>query len=123
MLPVLDRGCQTIRGLDQYLVYAYRYDVVPQSAPGSRRAACPELTTGMYVLKRGTRTNGSRIGDVVSLSTLRAPAPLLPRFVGASADPRLTMHNSLNYSSEAWLNKYHDHETFYALSLDPVLTN
>jgi hypothetical protein len=123
MQPILGRGCPTIHGLDQYLIYAYRYDIVPQSAPASRRVARLELTTGMYVLKRGTRADGSRIGDVVNLSAIRAPAPLLPRFVGTSADPRLAPHSSLNYSSEVWLNKYHDHEIFYALSPPPVLTN
>jgi hypothetical protein len=123
MQPIRGRACPAIRGLDQYLIYAHRYDVVPQSAPALRRAARPELTTGMYVLKHGTRADGSRIGDVVNLLAIRAPAPLLPRFVGTSADPRLAAHNSLNYSSEVWLNKYHDDETFYALSLPPISAN
>jgi hypothetical protein len=115
--PVFDQGSPP--RVDPFLIYCQRFDIVPQLTSTSGRATYPELTTGMYVLKRATRTDGSRIGDIVGLSQLRAPAPLLPRFVGRSADTRLTMHNSLEYSSEAWLNKYHDHEIFYALTLTP----
>ena len=115
MRPVF-QSTSTARA-DSFLIYGQRFDVVPQVTQTSRRAICPEPTTGMYVLKRATRADGSRVGDVVSLSRLRAPAPLLPCFVGASADARLTAHNSIDYSSEVWLNKYQDHEIFYSLTL------
>jgi hypothetical protein len=117
MRPVLNRGMPPIHRLEPYFIYAQRFDVVPQLTSSSRWAACPERSTGMFVLKRATRANGSRIGGIVALSCLRAPAPLLPRFVGGNADPRLTMHNCLDYSSEAWLNKYHEKDLFYTLTL------
>jgi hypothetical protein len=70
----------------------------------------------MYVLKRAKRADGSRVGDILPLSWLRAPAPLQPRFIGPAADPRLTKHNSLEYSREFWLNKYSDKDFYYALT-------
>jgi hypothetical protein len=79
----------------------------------------------MYVLKHTKCTDGSRIGNIVALSRLWALAPLLPRFVGNTADSRLTMQNCLDYSSEVWLNKFHHKDLFYILTFgaaQPTLT-
>lgn len=116
MQPIFPRVPAT-RPIGPFLIYAQRFDVIPQLTSTSRRAMCPEPTTGMYVVKHATRVDGSRVGGVVALSRLRAPAPLLPRFVGDTADPRLTKHNSLEYSPEAWLNKFHDKDLFYTLTM------
>lgn len=78
------------------------------------RRAAPEPATKMYVLKRALRTDKSRIGDVIPLSRLRTPIHLHPRF-GPSADRHLTAQNSLEYSTEYWLNSYADKEHFWAL--------
>lgn len=110
-----------IFGLDPYLIYAHRFDIVPQNDPDtSRRETRPEYATGMYVVKRARRSDGSCIGDILSLSQLRAPAPLQPRFPGVAADPRLKAHNSLEYSQEFWLNKYFEKDLYYALTFGAI---
>jgi hypothetical protein len=101
----------------RFLAYVRRYDVVNQQDPenSSRRGTFPEPTTGLHLLKKATRANGERIGDVVPLDQIRALVDLAPRF-GAKADSRLTSGTSIAYSTEFWLNKYFDKELFYALS-------
>ena len=68
----------------------------------------------MYVLKRARRTDGTVIGGVIPLSQIRALVGLVPRF-GAEADRHFTKMNSLEYSTEFFLNKYFDKELFFAL--------
>ena len=58
------------------------------------------------------RANGSRLGDVVPLLQARIPTPLVPRY-GTRADPKLTSRNSLEYSSEFYLNRFFDKELYY----------
>lgn len=98
-----------------YLVYAQRFDIVPQptTAPATR-AAIPDPVTGLYVVKRAHRTDGSRIGDFIPLSHCRIPVQLVPRF-GAKADPRLTSRNSMEWSKEFFLNAYFDKDIFQYL--------
>ena len=74
-----------------------------------------EPTTGMYILKRAKRHDGTILGDVVPLSRVRALASLIPRF-GKAAEKRLTMESSLENSLEFRLNKYINKEFFYALN-------
>ena len=74
-----------------------------------------ESTTGMYILKRAKRLDGTILGDVVPLSHVRALASLIPRF-GKAAEKRLTKESSLENSLEFRLNKYFNKEFFYALS-------
>ena len=69
----------------------------------------------MHLLKKATRANGARIGDIVPLDQIRALVDLTPRF-GSKANARLTSFSSMAYSTEFWLNKYFDKELFYALS-------
>jgi hypothetical protein len=68
----------------------------------------------MYILKRAKRLDGTIIGGIIPLSQIRALVDLVPRF-GAQADRRLTKENSLEYSTEFFLNKYFDKEFFFAL--------
>jgi hypothetical protein len=70
----------------------------------------------MYLLKRGTRSDGTIMGDIVPLSQCRVPVEITPRFT-EKADPRLTKHNSIEISSEFWLDKYFHKELFWALHL------
>ena len=101
----------------RFLAYVRRYDVVNQqeSEDSSRRGPFPEPTTGLYLLKKATRANGERIGDIVPLDQIRGLVDLAPRF-GVKANSRLTSGTSIAYSTEFWLNKYFDKELFYALS-------
>lgn len=95
-----------------FLTYAQRFDILPQASADRARSQDP--VTGMYILKRGFRSNGSRVGDVVPLTQARIAVRLIPRF-GRVADPRLNSRNSMEYSTELFLNKYSDKEVFFFL--------
>ena len=81
----------------------------------TRQGPYPDPASQMFVLKRALRQDGSIIGDVISLSRLRALVELTPVF-GEKADLRLTKESSLEYSVHFWLDKYFDKELFYALT-------
>ena len=98
----------------RFLTYVRRYDVVHQ-ANGMRQGIYPEPNTGLFLLKRTTRSDGEVAGDVVPLDQLRSLVDLAPRF-GEKANPRLSNANSLAFAKEFWLNKYFNKELFYALS-------
>ena len=70
----------------------------------------------MFILKQSVHTSGVPLGDIIPLSQLHALADLIPRF-GAKADPQLSKQTSLAYSTEFWLNKYFDKQTYFALTL------
>lgn len=99
---------------DYFVAYVQRLDVVPQRGnpyhPG----------TGMHLLRRAVRSDGSRIGDVIPVTQIRSPAHLIPNF-GNTAHNRLTHQNSYELSTEFWLNKYWSKELYYALSPDSEL--
>jgi hypothetical protein len=100
-------------------VYAQRFDIVPQLPPtglgqSNEKGPYPEPSTGMHILKRARRTDGTIIGDIVPLAQLRTLVDLVPRF-GKQANIRLAKETVLEYSSEFWLNKYFSKEFFYAL--------
>ncbi|KAF7303354.1 RPN1-RPN2-N domain-containing protein [Mycena indigotica] len=71
-------------GVNPFLIYAQRFDVVPQPTPDKR-----EATTGQFILRRALRADSNRMGGVVDMRHIRAPIELIPRF-GAKADGRLT---------------------------------
>jgi hypothetical protein len=111
------RGGESLRGLESFLAYVERFDLVPQPmslAPAAPRIAGRNPVTQMYVLKRASRAGLRRFGDIVPLSQLRGPVQLVPCF-GEVADPRLAVQNSLHYSNEFWLNSYANKEIFWAL--------
>ena len=97
-----------------FLVYTKRFDLIPQPTHhgSANRGNCPDPLTGMYVMKRSLRSNGTRLGDVLPLSQIRIPAPLIPRY-GNRADPKLTAQNSLEFSTEFYLNHFFDKELYY----------
>ncbi|KAF9789589.1 hypothetical protein BJ322DRAFT_1178167 [Thelephora terrestris] len=98
-----------------YMVYAQRFDIVPQATPTPpTRAAIPDPTTGLYIVKRALRANKTRVGDIIPLSHCRMPVQLVPRF-GAEADRRLTNSNSMEWSKEFFLNAYFDKDIFQYL--------
>lgn len=106
-------------GTDLFLTYAQRFDIVPQpnhtvQASSTQRGLFPDPSTGMYVLKRSERSDGTILGDVVPLGQIRTLLSLVPRF-GAEANKQLTKETSLEFSREFWLNRYFDKELFYAL--------
>ena len=119
---IVDTRPGFIHGLgNRFLTYVQRFDIVPQinqSVSGSNilRGPFPESSTSLYVLKRGKRSNGTIIGDVLPLDQLRTLVDLVPRF-GKQANRALTKSNSTKYSTEYWLNKYFTKELFWSLSM------
>ena len=93
-----------------YLVYAQRFDIIPQLT-ATARAPIPDPATGLYILKRATRADDSRIGDILPLSHCQAPFHLVPRF-GQKADNYLTSKNSMEWSREFFLNSYFDKDIY-----------
>jgi hypothetical protein len=63
-------------------------------------------------MKRSSQSNGTRMGDIIPLSQTRIAAPLIPRY-GVQADPKLTSRNSLEFSTEFYLNSFFDKELYY----------
>ena len=102
--------------INMYLMYAERFEIIPQPAAygSTSRGTYPDPITGQYVIKCSTRANGSRLGDIIPLSQARIPTPLVPRY-GVQADPKLTSRNSLEYSTEFYVNRLFDKELFYFL--------
>lgn len=91
-----------------FLVYAQRFDVVPQFPLGLRdvaKAMVPEVSTGMYVLHRALRADDTRIGGVVPLTDLAMAVELLT-YHGKVADRRFTHTNSLECSTTVVLNHF-----------------
>ncbi|KAG1734364.1 hypothetical protein EDD22DRAFT_982469 [Suillus occidentalis] len=91
--------------IDRFLVYVHRFDIVPQSS-----------VQQLHLLKQAKHSNGTRVGDIVPVTQLRALVNLVPRF-GASADNRLTPYNSMEHASQFWLNKYWDKNSYFPLSM------
>jgi hypothetical protein len=105
---------------DRFLTYVRRFDVISQinaTVSGSRtlKGPYPEKSSGLYLLKRSKRSSGVVMGDVLPLDQIRSLVNLTPRF-GKKASRILTKDNSLEFSSEFWLNKYFTKELFLALN-------
>ena len=104
---------------DMFLAYVQRFDIVPQNrslTAGSPRGPYPDPVTKMYILRRSVRADGSRLGDVIPLTNLRASADLTHRFHN-KADTRLTKENSLEYGQEFLLNAFFEKNLYYSLGL------
>ena len=99
-----------------YLIYAEQFDIIPQLThlTSTSCARCPDPVTGMYVVKRATRSNSTRMGDVVPLSQIQSAVPLIPRY-GSRAHLKLTSHNSMEFSTEFFLNKFFDKDLYYMM--------
>ena len=59
------------------------------------------------------------MGDIVPISQIRTAAPLIPRY-GSRADPKLTSRNSMEFSTEFFLNKYFDKNLYYMMLHDDL---
>ena len=116
MRIVPPKGRGPAPGTEGFFVYAQRFDIVPQLNPSfsARYGPYPDPVTSMYLLKRCTQTDGSCMGDIISLGQLRCAVELTPSF-GKQADRWLTKESSLEYNNEFWLAGYFDKETFFAL--------
>jgi hypothetical protein len=119
IVPSSHRHSEKIRQhvYGRFLAYVRRYNIVNQPNP-ENTSLCgvyPEPNTGLYILRKSTRANGERLGDIVPLDQIRALMDLTPRF-GLKANRRLTYSSSITYSTECWLNKYFNKEIFDALS-------
>ncbi|KAG6381471.1 hypothetical protein JVT61DRAFT_44 [Boletus reticuloceps] len=68
----------------------------------------------MHTLKHATRRDGSRIGEVISLTQICLPTHIIPCF-GKAANPHLHSHNSYELLTDFWLNKYWNKQFFYSL--------
>jgi len=119
MRPVPHPSLKLIPCLETFVAYVQRFDVIPQApstSVSSPKRLQPDPVTGMYLLKRSLRSDGSRLGDIVPLLQCRVPIEITPRFYG-KADTRLAKENSLEISSEFWLNKYFHKELFWGFHL------
>ncbi|KAA1479646.1 hypothetical protein DENSPDRAFT_750630, partial [Dentipellis sp. KUC8613] len=98
-----------------YLAYAYRFDFLSQGPPAGHANGVhqftPDPTTGLYILRKATRSDGSRMGGIIPLSQIRMPVQLIPRF-GKVADSRMDAKNSLACCQDFYLNHYVDKDTF-----------
>ncbi|KAG2105843.1 uncharacterized protein F5147DRAFT_746400 [Suillus discolor] len=92
---------------DRLLVYVYRFD-------GTTSARDPAMQ--LHSIRRAKCSNGMLVGDIVPLTQIKAPVNLIPCF-GASADSRFTSQNSMEHTSEFWVNKFWDKNTFFPLSM------
>ena len=63
-------------------------------------------------MKRSTQANKSCLGDIIPLLQAWIPTPMVPRY-GDRANPKLTSRNSLEYSTEFYLNSFFDKELYY----------
>ncbi|RDB15509.1 hypothetical protein Hypma_004166 [Hypsizygus marmoreus] len=116
------RGTVAVRGTDNFLTYVQRFDIIPQinrqiSGSSTRKGLYPDPASGMYLMERARRNDGSLIGGIVPLAHVRTLVDLVPDFGESVADVRLTKETTLHYCSQFWLNKYFDKETYYAMSL------
>ena len=115
LLPPL--GADRSPASSMFLAYVQRFETVPQNlnlTTPSPRGAYPDPVTRMYFLKRSLRADGSRMGDVIPVANLRAPADIIARFQ-KKADTRLTKESCLEYSQEFILNKFFTPELFFSL--------
>ena len=103
-----------------FLTYVQHFDIISQinvAISGSRtvKGPYPEPLSGLFILKRTKRTNGIVMGDVLPLNQICSLVNLTPCF-GKKASWILTKENSLEFSSEFWLNRYFTKELFLALN-------
>lgn len=99
-------------GLPLYLTYVHRFDIVPQLCMPRDQRFAPDPVTGMYLLKKAVRSNGSPMGAIVPLYHCHIPVHLIPRF-GEVADPHLAPQTSMERSQTFFLNHYFDPEDFF----------
>ena len=63
-------------------------------------------------MKRSSQSTGAHIGDIIPLSQMQISVLLIPRY-SPWADPKLTSHNSLKFSTKFHMNSFFDKELYY----------
>ena len=102
---------------NSFFAYVERFDIIPRNS-GSANATLhynADPATEMLGLQRSTRSNGTRMGDIIHLSSLRAAVDLVPCFQKV-ADARLTKETTLEYSPTFFLNDNFTKQLYCALS-------
>lgn len=94
-----------------FLAYVQRFNIIPAGGTSNSQV---DMASGMYTLRRATRSDGSQMGDVIPLMHISSAVQLTPK-LGAATNSHLTMQTSLKHSTEFWLNKYEEKENFGAL--------
>jgi len=101
---------------EPFLAYAYLYDPVPQVVPGATRADIrPNSNTGMYVLTKACRADGSRLGDVILLESILEDIEVVPKF--SEDDGSWSRFNAREKGKDFYLNHYCDPEVFFRFEL------
>ena len=95
---------------DHLAAYVQRFDIIHWQEESNGVHA----GTGMHLLRRAIKSNGTQVGSVIPISHIQSPAHLTPKF-GKEAHSCLTKECSYELSSEFWLNKYWSKEFFYAM--------
>jgi len=97
--------------MDYLVAYVQHFNIVSQQS--SMHNVHPRM--GMCLLRGATRSNGTRIGDVVPISNIQSAVHLIPNF-GKEAHSRLSKQNCYEVLDEFWLNKYWSKEFYYAMN-------
>ena len=103
-------------GLDGFLAYAQRFDIIPNQGLNGGI----DSVAGMYGLRRSMRTNELRQGGIIQLKHIRKVLMLVPCFQ-RDVDTQLTKENCTEAYSDFWLNNYFDKETFYSFRLTETI--
>lgn len=74
----------------------------------------PAPVVDMFLLNRHFRGNGTRMGDIYPLTSVREVVDLVPQF-GKTMDRHLNCNNSLELPTNFYLNHFSDKETFHAI--------
>lgn len=74
----------------------------------------PAPNIDMFVLQRHFRSDGTRMGDIYSLTDIREIVKLVPKF-GAKMQDGLDCNNSLELVDTFYLNNFADKETFHTI--------
>lgn len=72
----------------------------------------PNDVNGMYQLKRAHHLDNTRIGDIVSLTSIQTDVEVAPKF-GREASKELKSNNVMEKSQSFQLNHFCDREIFY----------
>jgi hypothetical protein len=94
-----------VHGINTFFAYVQHFNLASETDP----------TSGLHSLKRATRRDGSRIGDVVPVAHICSPAQIIPHFSKA-ANSHLNCHTSNEHSTDFWLNKYWNKQFYYSLT-------
>jgi hypothetical protein len=76
----------------------------------------PDEDTGMWVVERETREDGSPLVDFICVNTILRSCHLLPLYGDKVLSRDITHDNSLDVFKTYYLNKYADHHSFEVLS-------